>query len=610
MKNHDFFDHSRPHIMAIVFGSIHPIPTTAQGLIDIVLSATNRKTATVVHPGWLISRIREFYMNKVKFAQTEFHTRLTTIIEDFPRLDSIHPFWASLINVIYDRDHYKLALGQIAGARSVIDNVGRDYIKYLKYGDSLFRCKQLKKAALGRMCTACRRLTPSLQYLEEVRQHLQRLPAIDPASPTIILSGAPSTGKSTFLNLITNANVETAAFPFTTKSLYLGHTHWEYLQWQVIDTPGLLDRPLEERNTIEMTAITAMVHLRAAIVFMVDISGTCGYTIEDQVKLFHSLNELFSNRPVTVVMTKCDIVDPDSLPPNEKAMIDSMGAPNVTFQRMSAITGQGVGEVKESVCSRLRSMRVEAKRTSEKMTKVEAQLTIAKPPVELEPVIPASVFNPQGLNRPTQKELEVAAGGAGQYVPDTNAEKILANDEWKYDAIPEIIDGQNVADFIDPEITQKLEALLEEEQVRFQEYEQEKAAFEAMKWSVSPDQEELVRLIRERKALIRDKARLQRGTKVSLPENLKKKTKSAVAEKVNQYLEERGVDEATRAKAVQEVLNQKPRRIERVMTKESREKGGVKRGAGERFDFYVKRNHVLEPKHMFSGKSGFKRDFK
>ena len=114
----------------------------------------------------------------------------------------------------------------------------------------------------------------------------------------------------------------------------------------------------------------------------------------------------------------------------------------------------------------------------------------------------------------------------------------------------------------------------------------------------------------QRKALIRDKARLQRGTKVSLPENLKKKTKSAVAEKVNQYLEERGVDEATRAKAVQEVLNQKPRRIERVMTKESREKGGVKRGAGERFDFYVKRNHVLEPKHMFSGKSGFKRDFK
>ena len=27
-----------------------------------------------------------------------------------PRLQDIHPFYADLINVLYDRDHYKLAL--------------------------------------------------------------------------------------------------------------------------------------------------------------------------------------------------------------------------------------------------------------------------------------------------------------------------------------------------------------------------------------------------------------------------------------------------------------------------------------------------------------------
>ncbi len=41
-------------------------------------------------------------------------------------------------------------------------------------------------------------------------------------------------------------------YAFTTKSLFVGHTDYKYLRWQVIDTPGILDRPLEERNTIEM----------------------------------------------------------------------------------------------------------------------------------------------------------------------------------------------------------------------------------------------------------------------------------------------------------------------------------------------------------------------
>jgi NOGCT (NUC087) domain len=40
---------------------------------------------------------------------------------------------------------------------------------------------------------------------------------------------------------------------------------------------------------------------------------------------------------------------------------------------------------------------------------------------------------------------------------------ILANDEWKDDIIPEIMDGKNIADFIDPDIAEKLEALEREE---------------------------------------------------------------------------------------------------------------------------------------------------
>lgn len=42
---------------------------------------------------------------------------------------------------------------------------------------------------------------------------------------------------------------------------------------------------------------------------------------------------------------------------------------------------------------------------------------------------------------------------------------ILANEEWKGDIIPEIMDGKNIADFIDPDIAEKLEALEREEEI-------------------------------------------------------------------------------------------------------------------------------------------------
>ena len=38
-------------------------------MIDIVLTRTQRKTPTVIHPGYKITRIRNFYMRKVKFTQ-------------------------------------------------------------------------------------------------------------------------------------------------------------------------------------------------------------------------------------------------------------------------------------------------------------------------------------------------------------------------------------------------------------------------------------------------------------------------------------------------------------------------------------------------------------
>ena len=58
-------------------------------------------------------------MRKVKFTQQTIDEKIGFIVDAFPRMDEIHPFYADLMNVLYDKDHYKLALGQINTCRQL-----------------------------------------------------------------------------------------------------------------------------------------------------------------------------------------------------------------------------------------------------------------------------------------------------------------------------------------------------------------------------------------------------------------------------------------------------------------------------------------------------------
>ncbi|EEQ91300.1 nucleolar GTP-binding protein [Blastomyces dermatitidis ER-3] len=237
--------------MKTTWKEIQPVPSS-QEFLDIVLSRTQRRLPTQIRAGFKISRIRAFYTRKVKFTQETFCEKFQNILEGFPRLQDIHPFHKDLMNTLYDADHFRIALGQLATAKHLIETVCRDYVRLIKYAQSLFQCKQLKRAALGRMATICRRLKDPLVYLEQVRQHLGRLPSIDPNTRTLLICGYPNVGKSSFLRNITKADVDVQPYAFTTKSLFVGHFDYKYLRFQAIDTPGILDHPLEGMNTIEM----------------------------------------------------------------------------------------------------------------------------------------------------------------------------------------------------------------------------------------------------------------------------------------------------------------------------------------------------------------------
>ncbi|XP_006455345.1 hypothetical protein AGABI2DRAFT_75410 [Agaricus bisporus var. bisporus H97] len=454
--------------------AIAPVPT-ANDFLDIVLSKTQRKTPTVIHKNFKISRIRNFYMRKVKFTQDSFEEKLEAILHEFPMLDDLHPFLSSLMNVLYDKNHYKLALGQLRTAKHLIDQVAKDYVRLLKFGDSLYRCKQLKKAALGRMATIMRRQKDPLAYLEQVRQHISRLPAIDPNTRTLLICGYPNVGKSSFMNKVTRADVDVQPYAFTTKSLFVGHLDHKYLRWQVIDTPGILDHPLEDMNTIEMQSITAMAHLKSCILYFMDLSEQCGYTVEAQCKLFHSIRPLFTGKPVMLVINKIDVTRLEDLTPENRAIvqeiIDSEGVHNI---QVSCFSEEGVMALKNKACEILLAHRVENKLKGSKINAIANRIHVAQPKprddVVRTPFIPDVVKEKRKYDKedPERRRLlrdeEEQEGGAGVFSINMKRDYLLANPEWKMDTMPEIMDGKNIADFIDPDIAEKLEALEREEE--------------------------------------------------------------------------------------------------------------------------------------------------
>ncbi|CAL9029053.1 unnamed protein product [Prunus brigantina] len=535
--------------------------------IDIILSRTQRQTPTVVHKGYAISRLRSFYMRKVKYTQQNFHEKLSTIIDEFPRLDDIHPFYGDLLHVLYNKDHYKLALGQINTARNLIGKISKDYVKLLKYGDSLYRCKCLKVAALGRMCTVIKRIGPSLAYLEQIRQHMARLPSIDPNTRTILICGYPNVGKSSFINKITRADVDVQPYAFTTKSLFVGHTDYKYLRYQVIDTPGILDRPFEDRNIIEMCSITALAHLRAAVLFFLDISGSCGYSIAQQAALFHSIKSLFMNKPLIIVCNKTDLQPLEGISEEDKKLVTEMKAEAMktvigqggeatndegVLLTMSTLTEEGVIAVKNSACERLLNQRVELKMKSKKINDCLNRFHVAMPKPRdnnvRPPCIPQVVLEAKAKQaaekekRNTEKDLENDNGGAGVYSASLKKNYILANDEWKEDVMPEILDGHNVYDFVDPDILHRLAELEREEGYR--QADEDDDNFEMEGLELTPEEQKTLSEIRKKKSLLIQQHRIKKSTAESRPTVPRKfdKDREFTTKRMGRQLSKLGLD--------------------------------------------------------------------
>lgn len=279
----------------------------SRAVINKVLSGTQRKTPTVVHKRFPIEGIRRFYIRKVKFVQQSFIGQLTDTVNSFPSIDYIHPFFGGLLNLMFQRQHYKLALSRISKSKRIIDVTGRNFVKLIKNGNSPYACKQLKKESLGRMCTIIQKLNRPLIFLEKVRRHLIKLPELDPHRKSIILSGASKVGKSAFLNKTTRANIKVGGSVKHSNFIQMGHMQTSFFRLQILDMNGLSRSDFHFQNSLVFQMYNVFLNLDCIVLHFFDFSECFSTSISNQLDLFKKLEKISPKIEKLLLFTKTDL---------------------------------------------------------------------------------------------------------------------------------------------------------------------------------------------------------------------------------------------------------------------------------------------------------------
>jgi nucleolar GTP-binding protein len=296
------------------FEKMPTVPTA-----DEILDRSFRRAAKKMKEKTNKERANEEFVRAVGAA---VHDRLVYIIRGFPEFDQLPPFYRELADILYGIEKIKMALGAVGWAAKHTKMVGNQLaVQSRKAADTLI----VRKRAVARLASMVHQIDKDLHFLNEVRNVLRHLPNVEDAF-TIVIAGYPNVGKSSFIRRVSSAAPEVASYPFTTKGIIVGHRDLPRERIQFVDTPGILDRPAEERNQIERQALSAMMNVADLVLFILDPSEHCGYPMEVQLHLRDEVAGMV-DVPMIVVANKSDLIGVED------------------YMTMSTQTGDGVDAV-------------------------------------------------------------------------------------------------------------------------------------------------------------------------------------------------------------------------------------------------------------------------
>jgi nucleolar GTP-binding protein len=324
------------------FSHLTYIPS-AEELIQIAFRRASKAEVQFSDKDTSIMKARKRETTRIKTVPFTLINGLRGVIKEMPRLDTIHPFYNELANAIIGIDKLKKNLGALNWAANMIGELSRRDLYKMREVRNKGEAARIRREYYGRVASIMRQISPNLKLLEDARKELRRIPTInlEDSTITLVVAGYVNVGKSTYVKTVSSANPTIEPYPFTTKGLVLGHRETRYGTMQIVDTPGLLDRPLPERNKIELQAIIALKYLAKAVIFLFDPSMTCGYDFKKQMNLYHEVINQFKDVQVIPVFNKIDLL-------NSKMIAEAKKLLGTDVMLMSAGNNIGVQEVLET----------------------------------------------------------------------------------------------------------------------------------------------------------------------------------------------------------------------------------------------------------------------
>ncbi len=283
-----------------------------------------------------LDTVKKTSLGKISAAGDVLNSTLMKYVRAFPSLDRREDFYSELVDVLVGVDNLRKALGALGWCARRTNDLQRHYTRRIRGSKDPQFIGQMRREYYGRVSSIVNQVDGSLKFVAGSRDKLRKLPEIDADIPTVVIAGFPNVGKSQLIDKLSSARPVIATYPFTTKGVGVGHFKHQWQTYQVVDTPGLLDRPLEERNPIERQAVLAIKYLADLMVFLLDPTETSGYTIEQQLELLRSLSNWLPDLSIIEVENKKDIL-----------------VSSTNRMKISALDGGGVEELKAVIIKRL-----------------------------------------------------------------------------------------------------------------------------------------------------------------------------------------------------------------------------------------------------------------